>query len=63
MADGTYRASSVAYNGSLEVEVNVRQGRLTGVRVTSHREKQFYEPGLSLIRERDEIFAVLRYTF
>ncbi len=42
VADGSYRATSVGYNGALEVEVNVANGRMTAVRVTQHREKQFY---------------------
>lgn len=40
--DGTYKASSIAYAGPLEVEVTVAKGRLNAVRVTQHREKQFY---------------------
>ena len=28
-----------------------------------HAYESFFEPGLSLIRERDEIFVRLRYTF
>ncbi|MAE93969.1 MAG: hypothetical protein CL910_04860 [Deltaproteobacteria bacterium] len=32
-------------------------------RIGKDSEKQFFEPGLSLIRERDEIFMSLRYTF
>ncbi len=33
------------------------------LRIGKHRNKQFFEPGLSVIRERDEIFMRLRYTF
>ncbi len=32
-------------------------------RVGRHRDKQFFEPGLSVVRERDEVFLRLRYTF
>ncbi len=42
VADGTYRASSIGYNGNLEVEVKVAGHRVTSVTVTQHREKQFY---------------------
>ncbi len=42
VADGTYSASSLAYNGVLHVEVMVAQGRIEDVRVTDHNEKQFY---------------------
>ncbi|HJN09851.1 MAG: FMN-binding protein [Pirellulaceae bacterium] len=42
VADGTYRASSMAYVGSLEVEVRVANGQMTAVKVIKHREKQFY---------------------
>ena len=40
--DGTYRASSIGYEAPIEIEVTVRAGRITDLRVTSHREKQFY---------------------
>lgn len=40
--DGTYRASSLGYEDQVHVEVTVKDGRITDVRVTSHREKQFY---------------------
>jgi len=40
--DGTYRGSSHGYAGMLQVEVVVRSGRIESVRVTSHKEKQFY---------------------
>ena len=42
VADGAYRGSSVGYNGPVEVEVTVAGGKITGVQVTEHREKQFY---------------------
>ena len=37
VADGTYRDSSTGYNGKLEVQVQVSQGRIESVRVTKHR--------------------------
>jgi uncharacterized protein with FMN-binding domain len=42
VADGSYKASSVAYVGNLEVEVTVKSGRIESVDVTRHKEKQFY---------------------
>jgi uncharacterized protein with FMN-binding domain len=40
--DGTYRASSLGYEAPVAVEVVVRGRKLESVRVTAHREKQFY---------------------
>ncbi|MFV1967175.1 MAG: FMN-binding protein, partial [Pirellulaceae bacterium] len=40
--DGTYRASSPAFTGPLEVEVQVANGRIASVKVVQHTEKQFY---------------------
>ncbi|MCA9267026.1 MAG: FMN-binding protein, partial [Planctomycetales bacterium] len=40
--DGAYRASSVGYEGPVEVEVRVDGSRIEEVRVTQHHEKQFY---------------------
>ncbi len=40
--DGTYRASSLGYEAPVQVEVVVKSGRIESVRVTEHREKQFY---------------------
>ncbi|TWU51631.1 FMN-binding domain protein [Rubripirellula reticaptiva] len=42
VADGTYTASSMGYNGQVEVEVEVASAKILQVRVTKHREKQFY---------------------
>lgn len=42
VADGKYRQSATGYNGPLEVEVTVNNARITQVKVTKHREKQFY---------------------
>lgn len=40
--DGTYRASSLGYEGDVTVEVVVRDKRIYEVRVVEHKEKQFY---------------------
>jgi uncharacterized protein with FMN-binding domain len=40
--DGTYKDSSLGYEGPIEVEVTVRGGRIEDVKVTKHKEKQFY---------------------
>ncbi|MDA7916188.1 FMN-binding protein, partial [Verrucomicrobia bacterium] len=40
--NGQHRASAVGYNGPIEVEVSVSSGRIGSVKVTKHREKQFY---------------------
>ncbi len=42
VADGTYRATSTGYNGPLEVEVKVANGKIDSLRVSKHQEKQFY---------------------
>lgn len=40
--DGTYSASSLGYEGPIDVQVIVKSGVMTDVKVTKHREKQFY---------------------
>lgn len=40
--DGTYTGGSIAYVGPLEVAVTVKGGRIAEVKVTKHKEKQFY---------------------
>ena len=40
--DGTYTAESMGYEGPVAVEVNVKSGRIEDVKVTRHKEKQFY---------------------
>jgi uncharacterized protein with FMN-binding domain len=42
VADGTYRASSIGYEGLVHVEVVVAGQRIESVRVVQHKEKQFY---------------------
>ncbi len=40
--DGTYAGSSLAYTGQLAVAVTVREGKITSIRVTRHRERQYF---------------------
>jgi uncharacterized protein with FMN-binding domain len=40
--DGKYRASSLGYEGQVAVEVAVKDKRIDAVRITQHKEKQFY---------------------
>ncbi len=40
--DGTYTDKSYAYNGDLHVTVKVSGGKIDEVKVTKHREKQYY---------------------
>jgi uncharacterized protein with FMN-binding domain len=40
--DGTYTAISTGYEDDIEVAVVVRSGKIESVKVTQHREKQFY---------------------
>jgi len=42
VADGTYEATSIGYNGELKVAVSIRQAKITDVKVIEHKEKQFY---------------------
>ena len=42
VADGSYRAKSLGYEGDVEVEVTVRSKRIEEVKVVQHKEKQFY---------------------
>jgi uncharacterized protein with FMN-binding domain len=42
ISDGTYEATSTAYNGRLDVAVTVSGGEIKSAKVTQHREKQFY---------------------
>lgn len=39
---GTYTESSTGYEGPVRVEVKLAGGKISGVRVVAHREKQFY---------------------
>lgn len=40
--DGAYRASSLGYEAQIEIEVAVKNKRIESVKVTQHKEKQFY---------------------
>lgn len=40
--DGRFTASSLGYEAAVEIEVTVTDHRITALRVTQHREKQFY---------------------
>jgi len=42
VADGTYQSSSPGYVGPVYVEVVARSGRIASVKVTQHKEKQFF---------------------
>ncbi|MCB1278485.1 FMN-binding protein [Prosthecobacter sp.] len=42
VADGTYKASSLGYEAQVEVSVTVRGKKIEDVKVTKHREKQYY---------------------
>jgi uncharacterized protein with FMN-binding domain len=42
IADGTYQGRSLGYAGDVNVQVVVQSGRIESVKVTSHKEKQFY---------------------
>jgi len=40
--DGKYRGSSFAYNGDLEVEVEMKSGKIVNIKITKIKDKQFY---------------------
>ncbi len=42
ISDGAYQASSTAYAGPLHVSVVVKSGKIESVRITKHKERQFY---------------------
>ncbi|MES2596916.1 MAG: FMN-binding protein [Verrucomicrobiota bacterium] len=42
VADGTYKDSSLGYEGQVEVSVKVRAKKIEDVKVTQHKEKQYY---------------------
>jgi uncharacterized protein with FMN-binding domain len=42
LSDGKYESHSTGYNGRLDVAVNVEGGKIKSVKVTQHKEKQFY---------------------
>lgn len=42
VADGTYKDSSLGYEGQVEVSVKVKNKKIEDVKVTQHKEKQYY---------------------
>ncbi len=42
IADGTYHGASFGFDGPIHVDVVVKSGRIVDVRVTEHKEKQYY---------------------
>lgn len=42
VADGTYEGNSLGYEGQIHVEVAVQNHRIESVKITQHKEKQFY---------------------
>jgi uncharacterized protein with FMN-binding domain len=42
VADGTYQGNSLGYEGQVYVEVVVAGGKIEAVKITDHKEKQFY---------------------
>jgi len=42
IADGTYKDSSLGYEGMVEVTVVIAGGKFESVKVTNHKEKQYY---------------------
>ncbi len=54
VGDGRYSDSTTGYNGKLTVEVTVAGGRMKSVKVTAHKEKQYYT---SLVDTPKELIA------
>jgi uncharacterized protein with FMN-binding domain len=42
IGDGTFRGRSLGYSGMIDVDVSVRDHRITSVSVARHVEKQYY---------------------
>ena len=42
VADGTYEAESLGYEANVRVAVTVKDKKIEQVKITQHREKQFY---------------------
>jgi uncharacterized protein with FMN-binding domain len=51
VADGTYRAASPGYETNVSVEVVVTHHRIESVKVTDHREKQYYASMIDVPRK------------
>lgn len=52
--DGTYQDSSLGYEGQVQVGVTVRGGKIQSVKITQHKEKQYYS---ALTDVPDQILA------
>ena len=52
--DGTYKSDSIGFEAPIHVAVTVKSGRIEDVRVTDHREKQFYTSITDTIRRIKE---------
>jgi uncharacterized protein with FMN-binding domain len=42
LPDGSYKSSSLGYEGDVEVTVKVKSKRIDSVKITQHKEKQYY---------------------
>ena len=42
VSDGVYEAESIGYEAMVRIQVTVKSGKITSVKVTQHREKQYY---------------------
>jgi uncharacterized protein with FMN-binding domain len=42
VGDGSYTDDALGYNGMIQVKVDVAGGRIQAVKVSNHKEKQFY---------------------
>lgn len=49
--DGVYQSDSFGYNGQVYVEVQVKDSQIESVKVTQHREKQFYSAITDTIKQ------------
>ena len=49
--DGAYRDQSLGYSGQVSVEVSMSGGKIAGVKVTQHTEKQYYSAILDTTRQ------------
>jgi uncharacterized protein with FMN-binding domain len=49
--DGAYRDQSLGYSGQVGVEVTMTGGRIAGVKVTQHTEKQYYSAIVDTTRQ------------
>jgi uncharacterized protein with FMN-binding domain len=49
--DGTYQSSSIGYAGQVDVQVIVANAKITNVRLTKHKEKQYYSSIIDTTRQ------------